>query len=152
MKYVDLGFNTGRQMPLLTMAICKQMPPLYATDKIPLAKKVIQVKYFAPAGAATWIVFEGSWLDGEQYNPLSQITKDLLFDANLDVMFFGYVTLDGQFWEMGNFSLQELYAPARVLRSTFRGFNDHLRHSPIERDLHFSYRTWGEYAEKRGIE
>lgn len=71
-------------MKLLTQEIKKQLPKLYATEKIPTAEKVCRVKFFNPVGSWTWYAVE---FDG----------KD---------QFFGLV--DGFELEWGYFSLREL--------------------------------------------
>jgi hypothetical protein len=75
---------------LLTKAIEKKLPALYATDGKPDAEKRIVVKFFG-GGSARWYVIEGS-REGD------------------DVMFFGYVTGLGPPGcdELGYFSLSEL--------------------------------------------
>jgi hypothetical protein len=47
---------------LLTAAIRKALPKLYATDNVPLADKIVQVKLFHPYGRGTWFITE---FDGE---------------------------------------------------------------------------------------
>lgn len=73
-----------RQM-LLTKATRKQLPPLYATENVKAADKVLAVKFFNPYGAGTWYAVE---FDGED-------------------TFFGLVT-GLQVDEWGYFSLDEL--------------------------------------------
>jgi Protein of unknown function (DUF2958) len=46
-------------MRLLTEEIRKSLPPLYATEEIPLAQKVIRVKFFDPCSEWTWYAIEG---------------------------------------------------------------------------------------------
>jgi hypothetical protein len=45
-------------MKLITKAIAKKLPALYATDGVPLEDKVAPLKIFDPCGRATWYVFE----------------------------------------------------------------------------------------------
>ncbi len=71
-------------MKLLTEEIKKNLPKLYATEKIPPAEKVCVVKFFQPWGSWTWYAVE---FDGEG-------------------QFFGLV--DGFELEWGYFSLSEL--------------------------------------------
>ena len=74
-------------MKMLTQAIRKKLPALYANEKKDAAETPVIVKFFNPYGAATWWATE---FDG----------KDL---------FFGFVTLgDPQGAELGYFSLSEL--------------------------------------------
>ena len=71
-------------MELLTKELREKLPPLGATEKIPLTEKVCIVKFFQPWGSWTWYAVE---FDG----------KDI---------FFGLV--DGFELEWGSFSLSEL--------------------------------------------
>ena len=72
-------------MKLLTKAIRKQLPPLYANEEIGTEAKAI-VKFFTPDSSWTWYASE---FDGED-------------------LFFGLV--DGFEKELGYFSLSELIA------------------------------------------
>ena len=76
-------------MKLMTKAIEKALPALYATDGTEV-KKVI-VKFFTPDAQCTWLVFEGEKMnDG-------------------DFQFFGAVDIGhGQGYDMGYFQLSEL--------------------------------------------
>ena len=47
-------------MQLLTEAIKKALPPMYATEKTPLEEKRIVCKFFTPDANATWYILEGS--------------------------------------------------------------------------------------------
>lgn len=47
-------------MELLTDAIKKALPPLYATENIPFEEKEPTVKFFNPMGSQTWEIYEGS--------------------------------------------------------------------------------------------
>jgi hypothetical protein len=73
-------------MKLLTKALRKQLPPLYAQDGDPNAKAY--VKFFDPMGAGTWYASE---FDGED-------------------LFFGFADLGmgPGYAELGYFSLKEL--------------------------------------------
>lgn len=75
-------------MKLLTAEIRARLPKLYATDGVPADKKMLQAKFFFPAGRATWFATE---FDGEDE-------------------FFGYVVspLGEDCDEWGYFSLKEL--------------------------------------------
>ena len=52
-------------MILLTEAIKKILPPLYATEETPCAEKEIIVRFFNPMGNQSWEIAEGSEEDGE---------------------------------------------------------------------------------------
>lgn len=70
---------------MLTKAIEKKLPALFATDGTPVENKILVVKFFAPWGKHTWY--------GVEYDPLEK-------------RFFGYV--EGDYSEWGYFSLTEL--------------------------------------------
>ena len=72
-------------MILLTKAIEKQLPALYATEKVLPENKVAVCKFFHPMSSWTWYAIE--------YNPTEKI-------------FFGWVV--GHEKEFGNFSLEEM--------------------------------------------
>lgn len=72
-------------MMLLTKEIEKKLPKLYATEGVPKAEKVAQVKFFTPRSNWTWY--------GVEYDPDERV-------------FFGLV--EGFEAEMGYFSLDEL--------------------------------------------
>jgi len=72
-------------MPLLPQGIAATLPPLYATEEIPVERKVLHVKLFDPYTQWTWYACE--------YDPKERV-------------FFGYVV--GQTREWGEFSLDEL--------------------------------------------
>ena len=93
----------------MTKAIEKKLEahPLYSTENTPTGQKKVLVKYFGGC-AATWLVYEG-----EKQN-------------DGDWLFFGNVTLDGNEWELGYFTLSQL----KQLRFPPFGL-------PIERDLYF---------------
>ncbi len=86
-------------MMLITKDLAKRLPPLYATENDP--DPMVQCKFFYPDFHWTWYGIE---FDGED-------------------LFFGFV--DGDFAELGYFSLKEL--------KTNRG----LWGLPIERDQSF---------------
>lgn len=75
-------------MKLMTKAIERQMPALYATEGVALADKVARVKFFTPWSGWTWY--------GIEYDPQKR-------------MFFGLVD-SGADKEFGYFSLDELMA------------------------------------------
>lgn len=96
-------------MKLITKEIEKQLErhPFRSTENTPIEQKKVIVKFFG-GYAATWLVYEGEKQpDG-------------------DWLFFGNVTLDGTFWELGYFSLNELK------RISFPPFG-----LPIERDMYY---------------
>lgn len=72
-------------MKLMTKAIEKAIPALYAQDGLPEEEKVIHAKFFTPWKNWTWYALE--------YDPIEK-------------MFFGFV--DGFEKEYGYFSLTEL--------------------------------------------
>ena len=75
-------------MKLLTKAIIKKLPELYATDKVVLEEKKVVVKFFTPWSYWTWFVFEGEKQEDGDYK------------------FFGMI--HGSSNEMGYFMLSEL--------------------------------------------
>jgi hypothetical protein len=74
----------ARPIKLLTKALLKQLPPLYANESKDLDKSIAYVKFFMPDGGWTWYASE---YDGEN-------------------IFFGLVS--GNELELGYFSLTEL--------------------------------------------
>jgi len=105
---------------LMTKAIEKQLPALYATDKIPLKDKKVIVKFFCPTSNWTWYAFE--------YNPA-------------DKMFYGIV--DGHELEQGYFSLREF----EDLNVQFYAGRSRVW---IERDYYFGTPIVGEIRELQG--
>lgn len=98
-------------MKLLTKAIRKRMPKLYATDGE--ADPIMQVKFFAPWSRWTWYAKEGEPILDDEGN-------------EVDYHFFGFVFgLDPTCDEWGYFSLNELESVVGLW-----GLK-------IERDLHF---------------
>lgn len=71
-------------MKLLTQELRRKLPPLYATEDVPTADKLMVAKFFTPDSSWTWYACE---FDGED-------------------TFFGYV--DGHEGEWGYFSLSEM--------------------------------------------
>jgi len=96
-------------MVLLTKAIRKTMPKLYATEKLDNSKKKIRVKFFDPSSQWTWYAYEGEPVIDE--------------GIEIDFRFFGYVV--GHEKEFGYFSLNEL----KSVKNRF-GLG-------IERDMYF---------------
>ena len=52
-------------MLLITKEIAKRLPKLYATEKTPVKRKVIQFKLFVPWGSGTWYITEGEQQEGD---------------------------------------------------------------------------------------
>jgi hypothetical protein len=73
---------------LLTKAILKKLPPLFAQDQVDVDPTVF-VKFFNPCGAATWYITEGEQ-DGD------------------DFRMFGLADLFNDGGELGYISLNEL--------------------------------------------
>ena len=46
-------------MKLLTKALAARLPALFSTEEVPLGERKAIVKFFFPAGRATWYVVEG---------------------------------------------------------------------------------------------
>jgi len=96
-------------MELVTQEVKAALPPLYTCENF--KDPMVQVKFFTPWGSWTWYAME---FDGED-------------------LFFGLV--DGQYTELGYFSLKELQAirgPAGL---------------GIERDLYFTPKPLSEIRE-----
>jgi len=96
-------------MELLTQAIRKTLPALYAQDGKG-GNAMVYVKYFAPDFSWTWYVLEGQSVLDESGN-------------EVDFKFFGLV--DGFEKELGYFRLNELQSLRGKLGL------------PVERDLYF---------------
>ena len=79
----------GSTNQIMTYPLLNQLPPLYATDAIPLDEKRAIVKYFTPSGAWTWIGFE-----------YDRATNDM-FGAVMSPDTYGR-------WELGYFNLDQL--------------------------------------------
>jgi len=101
-------------MTLLTKKIIDALPPLYATDGIPLEEKVVICKFFTPDANWTWFVFEGVPLEHQPE----------------DYELFGMV--HGFEKEMGYFYLSELNQVRGKLGL------------PIERDLSIFQKPYGQ--------
>ena len=107
-------------MKLLTKALMKQIPPLYATDKVPIEKKKYWAKFFTPDSNWTWYVAEANAiLSDDTEVPLS----DPRANEAVDVRFFGLV--QGMEEVAGYFMLRELESIRGALGL------------PIERDRYF---------------
>lgn len=78
--------------------------PLYSQDGKGESARVL-CKFFTPDAQATWLILE------------AEKTQN-------DYTFYGYVTLDGYFWEYGYFTLDQL----KQVRGRFG--------LPIERDIY----------------
>jgi hypothetical protein len=103
---------------LLPPELLDSIPALYSTEKTPLRKKVIKVKYFL--ANFTWLVAE------------CEVREDG------DVLFFGYVKnhSDPDCSEWGYFTLSQL------MEIKIFGVLG------VERDLYFNECTFKEYMEK----
>jgi hypothetical protein len=105
-------------MKLVTKEIAQQMPRIYETDGDD--ERDVVAKFFDPMGTYTWYALEADALvDGEW----TELTGDNYEDAD-DIKFFGLV--DGQFSELGYFTLSQLEGVGGI---------------GIERDRHFSNHT-----------
>lgn len=123
-------------MKLLTKAIQKSLPPLYATEGQPRKEKKVKVKvkFFLPNSSFTWYAIEASSIDENgKYHSL----KELPAERAKDVMFYGIV--DGLYPEFGYFLLSELKA---VRSARFK--------LPVERDMYFEA-TLGEVMDEIGL-
>jgi exonuclease III len=107
-----------RGMKLLTEEIRRNLPPLYAQDGKG-GKTVAYVKFFTPSSSWTWWATEGSPIKDENGN-------------EIDFHFFGLV--EGQFKELGYFSLKELEEVRGPMGL------------PIERDLYWQPKALEEIA------
>jgi exonuclease III len=107
-----------RGMKLLTEEIRRNLPPLYAQDGKG-GKAVAYVKFFTPSSSWTWWATEGSPIKDENGN-------------EIDFHFFGLV--EGQFKELGYFSLKELEEVRGPMGL------------PIERDLYWQPKALEEIA------
>lgn len=110
--------NEIRGMKLLTEEIRKKLPVLYSQDSKG-GRAVAYVKFFTPSSSWTWWATEGSPIKDEE-------------GREVDFHFFGLV--QGQFKELGYFSLKELEEVRGPMGL------------PIERDLHFQPKTLEEIA------
>jgi len=63
-------------MKLITKKILAALPPLYATELIPLEEQMVICKFFTPDANWTWYVFEGKPVETEEGD---------------DILFFGLV-------------------------------------------------------------
>lgn len=117
-------------MKLLTKAIIETMPPLYATEDVPVERKIVRVKFFLTGTSWTWYAVEASVDHEDGLKPLSE------WNGVDEVRFFGLV--DGFDAEWGYFSLWELQS----LRAPVLGL-------PIERDLHLPAGFTGADAARR---
>ena len=101
-------------MKLLTKAIRKKLPKLYANDGKDESETIVIVKFFDPCSNWTWYATEGEPVLDDN-------------DNEVDFTFFGYVV--GNFSEFGYFSLNEL----KKVKNRF-GLG-------IERDMYFKEDT-----------
>jgi len=107
-------------MKLLTKEIINKLPKLYANDGKEPKDVPIIVKFFNPCGAATWYITEGQEQSEEDY--------DLLSDGSKDWLFYGWCDL-GYGGELGYVLLSDLLSVKGRL-----GLG-------IERDRHFDGKT-----------
>ena len=86
-------------MKMMTKAIEKQIPKLYAQDGKGY-EAIVYVKYFDPWSGSTWF--------GTEYDPSEKL-------------FFGWICLNGdlQCAEFGCFSLNEMESPRRIERDMY---------------------------------
>jgi hypothetical protein len=70
-------------MKLMPDAIAKKVPALYATEQLPLAQKVVQVKLFVPWSNWTWFICE--------YDPTERLAWGLVSGFEEE---WGYFSLD----------------------------------------------------------
>ena len=112
-------------MNLLNKGVQKALPPLYSQEKT--LDPIVTVKFFAPVGAATWYITEGSPVDenGDFVHGENGEKVDYDSKKHADFLFFGLCDL-GYGGELGYVSLTEL----KSVRLPF-GLG-------IERDLHFT--------------
>jgi hypothetical protein len=85
-------------MKLLTKAIEKLLPDLYATDGTPAKEKKVIAKFFDSRGRATWLAVE--------YSPEER-------------RFFGYADVQAGCAEWGYFSLDEFESLPRIERDAW---------------------------------
>jgi hypothetical protein len=111
-------------MKLLTQAIKKKLPRLYAQDGKE-GEAIVHVKYFTPDAQWTWLVHEGEPVKDEN-------------DQVIDYVFFGLVI--GHEKEFGYFHLSELEKVRGSLGL------------PVERDLYFKPKPIYEIAPELFVE
>jgi hypothetical protein len=84
-------------MKLMTKAVEKSLPPLYATDGIPAADKLVVQHYFVPWGAGDWFVVEGERVGEDDF---------LMYNyGGLPEPEWGYVSLNEMLSVKGPFGL-----------------------------------------------
>jgi len=107
-------------MKLVTKKVAEELPRIYSNDGEDPEDVDVVVKFFTPMGQFTWYATEADALvDGEWV----ELTGDNYRDAE-DIKFFGYV--DGQFGELGYFTLRQLKSVSGI---------------GVERDRHFPDKT-----------
>ena len=107
-----------RGTKLMTKAIRKKLPPLYAQESKG-GKAIVHLKLFTPDSSWSWYITEGSSIQDES-------------GTEVDFHFFGLV--DGHDKELGYVALSELESVRGPMGL------------PIERDLHWQPKTLGEIA------
>jgi len=70
-------------MELMPSFLVKNTPPLYGTEHLPLADKIVQVKWFTPWSSWYWYVVE--------YDPAQRIAWGLVVGHENE---WGYVSVD----------------------------------------------------------
>ena len=70
-------------MKLMSSNIAQNIPSLYSTEKLPLAEKTVQLKWFAPWSNWTWWVVE--------YDPTERIAWGIVAGHETE---WGYFSLD----------------------------------------------------------
>jgi hypothetical protein len=117
-----------RKHKLLTKELIAKLPPLYSGEEsgVPVAERVVAVKFFSPYSGWTWYALEGS----PETNEAGEV---------VDYTFFGWV--DGFDSELGYFVLSELET---VEVEVLRGFP---KVPAVERDKYFTSRPLGEVTE-----
>ena len=118
-------------MKLLTEEIRAKLPALYSQEDV--ADPMVVVKFFNPIGSWTWYATEGSPVNADGEVIPEGDTKQ----EAVDFLFFGWV--DGDFPELGYFSLSELES----VRLSF-GFR-------IERDAYFVSRPLSEVKRRAEV-
>lgn len=106
---------------LMTEELRKALPPIYANENIKSNDVKVIAHFFHPYGQGDWYVTE---FDGED-------------------MMFGWVAMGGD-PELGYIYLPELVE----LRATVKGRK--MPFQAIERDAHWTVKTWGEVCAAKG--
>ena len=70
-------------MKLLTKAIISELPPIYATDALPLNDKIVICKFFSPDSYWSWYVFEGESVKDENGNETDDYELEWYMDMKM---------------------------------------------------------------------